>query len=141
MSSRKGIADHRIVVHGRAAHAGIEPEKGRHAILEAARVVREAQAFNGRWPGVTFNVGIDPGRHAAERRPDRCELAIETRAVTGQGLDASIAAIHELAARTEVPGTTIDVSTEFSWRPMERTDRSARLVEHTKPSPNGSGSP
>ena len=132
VSSRKGIADHRIVVHGRAAHAGIEPEKGRHAILEAARVVREAQALNGRWPGVTFNVGTIRGGTRPNVVPDRCELAIETRAVTGEGLDASIAAIHELAARTEVPGTTIDVSTEFSWRPMEKTERTARLVEHTK---------
>ena len=50
VSSRKGIADHRIVVHGRAAHAGIEPEKGHHAILEAARVVREAQASTAAGP-------------------------------------------------------------------------------------------
>ena len=35
-------------------------------------------------------------------------------------------------ATTEVPGTTADVASEFSWRPMEKTDRSARLVEHTK---------
>ena len=28
VSSRKGILDARIVVHGRAAHAGVEPEKG-----------------------------------------------------------------------------------------------------------------
>ena len=132
VSSRKGIADHRIVVHGRAAHAGIEPEKGHHAILEAARIVREAQALNGRWPGVTFNVGTIRGGTRPNVVPDRCELAIEARSVTGDGLDAAIAAIRELAATPEVPGTTIEVSTEFSWRPMEKTDRSARLVEHTK---------
>ncbi len=28
-------------VHGRAAHAGVEPEKGRSAILEAARIVED----------------------------------------------------------------------------------------------------
>ena len=61
VSARKGIADLEIVVHGRAAHAGIEPEKGRHAILEAARLVRELQDLNGRWPGVTFNVGTIRG--------------------------------------------------------------------------------
>ena len=69
VSSRKGIADQRIVVHGRAAHAGIEPEKGRHAILEAARIVREAQALNGRWPGVTFNVGTIQGGTRPECHP------------------------------------------------------------------------
>ena len=77
VSSRKGIADLRIVVHGRAAHAGIEPEKGRHAILEAARIVREVQALNGRWPGVTFNVGTINGGTRPNVVPDRCELAVE----------------------------------------------------------------
>jgi glutamate carboxypeptidase len=132
VSSRKGIADIRIVVHGRAAHAGIEPEKGRHAILEAARVVRETQELNGRWPGVTFNVGTIRGGTRPNVVPDRCELAIEARSVTGDGLDTAIAAIRELADTTGVPGTTTEVATEFSWRPMEKTNQTSRLVEHTK---------
>ena len=40
VSARKGILDTRLTVHGRAAHAGVEPEKGRSAIMEAARIVR-----------------------------------------------------------------------------------------------------
>ena len=132
VSSRKGIADHRMVVHGRAAHAGIEPEKGHHAILEAARIVRAAQALNGRWPGVTFNVGTIHGGTRPNVIPARCELEIEARAVTGDGLDAAMAAIRELAVRCEVPGTTIEATTEYSWRPMEKTDQTARLVDHTK---------
>ncbi|MEA2677112.1 MAG: glutamate carboxypeptidase, partial [Chloroflexota bacterium] len=35
VSARKGIADFRLTVVGRAAHAGVEPEKGRSATLEA----------------------------------------------------------------------------------------------------------
>src|SRR6476659_3704787 len=49
VSSRKGILDTRITVHGRAAHAGVEPEQGRNAVLEAARIVRDLHALNGRW--------------------------------------------------------------------------------------------
>ena len=33
VSARKGITDYRIVIVGRAAHAGVEPEKGRNAVL------------------------------------------------------------------------------------------------------------
>ena len=68
VSSRKGNVGLEITVNGRAAHAGVEPEKGRSAILEAARIVTELHALNGRWPGVTVNVGVDRRRHAAERR-------------------------------------------------------------------------
>ena len=68
VSARKGIVDLRLTVHGRAAHAGVEPEKGRSAILEAAHQVIALHALNGRWPGVTANVGVDPRRHPAQRR-------------------------------------------------------------------------
>ena len=132
VSARKGIADIQVVVHGRAAHAGIEPEKGRHAILEAARIVRELQDLNGRWPGVTFNVGTIRGGTRPNVVPERCELEVEARSVTGTGLDTAIAAIREVAGRTVVEGTTVEVNTEYSWRPMEKTDRSARLAEHAK---------
>ena len=36
VSARKGVADLRITYHGRAAHAGVEPERGRSAALQAA---------------------------------------------------------------------------------------------------------
>ena len=65
-SARKGTVDLRITVTGRAAHAGVEPEKGRSAILEAAHKTIALQALNGRWPGVTCNVGRD---RAAGRGP------------------------------------------------------------------------
>jgi glutamate carboxypeptidase len=39
VSARKGVTDFRIVVRGRAAHAGVEPERGRSATLQAAHTV------------------------------------------------------------------------------------------------------
>ena len=132
VSARKGIADMEIAVHGRAAHAGIEPEKGLHAILEAARAVRDLQDLNGRWDGVTFNVGTIRGGTRPNVVPEHCRLEVEARSVTGSGLDTAIAAIREVAARTVVEGTTVEVDTEYLWRPMEKTDRSGRLAEHAK---------
>src|SRR3954452_7247962 len=61
VSSRKGIADLTLLMSGRAAHAGIEPEKGRNAIVEAAHKALALTALNGRWPGVTVNVGVVSG--------------------------------------------------------------------------------
>src|SRR4029079_16975074 len=55
VSSRKGILDARITVHGRAAHSGVEPEKGRSAVLAAADLVTRIHGLNGHWNGVTFN--------------------------------------------------------------------------------------
>jgi len=130
VSARKGILDTRLTVNGRAAHAGVEPEKGRNAILEASRLVRDLHALNGRWPGVTVNVGKITGGTRPNVVAERCDLEVDVRSTTADGLREVETAIRELCARTEVPDTTIDASVLTSWLPMEKLERSGRLVDH-----------
>lgn len=132
VSSRKGILDARLTVHGRAAHAGVEPEKGRSAILEAARLVRDLHALNGRWPGVTVNVGVISGGTRPNVVAERCTLEVDVRATTGDHLDAAIAAVKALAASPEIPDVTVDFEAMATWRPMEKLAGAARLVEHAR---------
>lgn len=132
VSARKGILDTRITVHGRAAHAGVEPEKGRSAILEAARLVRDLHGLNGRWPGVTVNVGKVSGGTRPNVVAERCDLEVDVRSTDAAGLAAVEAAIRDLAVPTEVDDTTIEASVMVSWRPMEKLARSGRLVEHAQ---------
>src|SRR5574341_1538945 len=39
--ARKGVGEYLIQVHGKAAHQGVEPEKGRNAIVSAAHLITE----------------------------------------------------------------------------------------------------
>jgi glutamate carboxypeptidase len=130
VSARKGILDTRFTVHGRAAHAGVEPEKGRSAVLEAARIVRDLHALNGRWPGVTVNVGKIAGGTRPNVVAERCVLEVDLRSTTADGLQQAEAAVREVAAATEVPDTSVDVDIRVSWLPMEKLERSGRLVDH-----------
>jgi glutamate carboxypeptidase len=130
VSARKGILDTRLTVHGRAAHAGVEPEKGRSAVLEAARIVRDLHALNGRWPGVTVNVGKIAGGTRPNVVAERCVLEVDVRSTTADGLQQAEAAVREVAAATEVPDTSVDVDIRVSWLPMEKLERSGRLVDH-----------
>jgi glutamate carboxypeptidase len=132
VSARKGIIDARVTVIGRAAHAGVEPEKGRNAILEAARIVEDLHAFNGRWPGVTVNVGVIRGGTRPNVVAERCELEVDVRAVDGAALDAVEAALRETIAATVVPDVTTELEIMAGWRPMEKLERSGRLVEHAQ---------
>jgi glutamate carboxypeptidase len=132
VSARKGILDTRIAVHGRAAHAGVEPEKGRSAILEAARVIRDLHALNGRWDGVTVNVGKIAGGTRPNVVAERCDLEVDVRSTTADGLREVEVAVREVALANEVPDTTIDVDVRVSWLPMEKLERSGRLVDHAK---------
>ncbi len=132
VSARKGILDTRLTVHGRAAHAGVEPEKGRSAILEAARIVRDLHDLNGRWPGVTVNVGKIAGGTRPNVVAERCDLEVDVRATTAEGLAEAEAAVREIAGATEVPDTTVDTHILVSWQPMEKLERSGWLVERAK---------
>src|SRR6266571_6381419 len=80
VSARKGITSIRAELSGRAAHAGVEPEKGRHAVLDAAMKTVELQALNGRFEGVTVNVGVLSGGTRPNVVPDRCVMEVDVRA-------------------------------------------------------------
>jgi glutamate carboxypeptidase len=132
VSARKGILDLRIVVHGRAAHAGVEPEKGRSAILEAARIVRELHELNGRWPGVTVNVGRILGGSRPNVVAETCTLEVDVRATARDALETAEATIREIAEAVEIPDVTVDFEPMARWWPMEKLERSGRLVEHAQ---------
>ncbi|MEO8273594.1 MAG: M20 family metallopeptidase [Chloroflexota bacterium] len=130
VSARKGMADIKLTINGRAAHAGVEPEKGRSAILAGAELVKEIHALNGRWPAVTANVGV----FKAGTRPnivcDQAELQVDVRAMAAGPLASAVAAISALAAAPAVPDVTVEVATMHHWAPMEKLERSGRLVDH-----------
>jgi glutamate carboxypeptidase len=130
VSSRKGILDARITVHGRAAHAGVEPEKGRSAILAAADLVERLHALNGRWPGVTVNVGVIGGGTRPNVVAERCTVEVDVRAVRREDLEAAEGAIVDLLGELSVPDTTAELEPMARWWPMEKLERSGRLVEH-----------
>jgi glutamate carboxypeptidase len=131
VSSRKGSLDLVITVHGRASHAGIEPEKGRSAILEAARITTELHALNGRWPGVTVNVGVIEGGTRPNVVAERCSMEVDVRAVTADGLAEVEAAITEVLVPRAVPDVRVELVQSARHQPMEKLARSARLVDHT----------
>jgi glutamate carboxypeptidase len=132
VSARKGILDLRIVVHGRAAHAGVEPEKGRSAILEAARIVRDLHDLNGRWPDVTVNVGLVAGGTRPNVVAERCSLEVDVRAVTRDALETAEAEVRRIAEATEISDATVDFEPMARWWPMEKLQRSGRLVDHAQ---------
>jgi glutamate carboxypeptidase len=60
-TGRKGTGIFSIEARGRAAHAGLEPEKGASAILELSRQTERLHSFNGSSGGISLNVGVFRG--------------------------------------------------------------------------------
>ncbi len=132
VSSRKGIADLRLAIHGRAAHAGVEPEKGRSAILAGARIVERIHALNGRWPGVTANVGVFQSGTRPNVVPDEAIVEVDVRGMTATELDAAVAAVRDIIREPGVPDVQVDLVQMASWAPMEKLERSGRLADQVK---------
>lgn len=132
VGSRKGVRDYLITVHGRSAHAGVEPTKGRNALLELAHKIVALQALNGTVPGASLNVGVARGGTAANVVPDHAEAQVDVRGVDQAGLDEMDRRVHEILATTAVPDTTIEVRGRNGFPPMPRTAHTERMIAHAQ---------
>jgi glutamate carboxypeptidase len=130
VSARKGMMDIRLTVHGRAAHAGVEPEKGRSAILEAAHKIVALHALNGRWPDVTVNAGVVRGGTRPNIVAPEAQVVLDVRAAERASLEAAEAAIAVIAATSSVPDVTATVELAARHWPMQKLPASERLVSH-----------
>jgi glutamate carboxypeptidase len=129
VSARKGIADLLVTLVGRAAHAGVEPDKGRSAILAAAHQVVALHALNGRWPTVTLNAGVIAGGTRPNVVAGRCELQVDLRAATAAEFGAAEAEVERIVRTPAVDGVQADLRRIASHPPMERSPATARLAE------------
>ncbi len=132
VSARKGVVEYVVTITGREAHAGVEPEKGRSAILEAAHQVISLHALNGRWPGVTCNVGVVEAGTRSNVVAGQAVLQVDVRATDRAGIEAASAAIEALAAAPTVPDILVRVEERHRHWPMEKLPRSALLVGHAR---------
>lgn len=128
VSARKGVTTARIRLRGRAAHAGVEPERGRSALLAAARLLLALQELNDPARGTTVNVGVLRGGSRPNVVPELAELEVDLRATTLGAQERAEEAVRELAARPWVEGVLAELELVREHAPMERTPAAERLV-------------
>jgi len=129
VSARKGGGLFHIRVEGKAAHAGVEPEKGVNALLELSHQIIAAQSLNGIAPGVTVSVGLAAGGQRSNVVPDHAWAQVDVRATTPDGAKAIEQAIRALPEQTTLPGAKVSVTGDFGAPPMPKTAATGWLVE------------
>jgi glutamate carboxypeptidase len=128
VSSRKGVSDYHVEIVGRAAHAGVEPERGRSAILEAAHKTIALHALNGRWPGVTVNVGVVEGGTRPNVVAERCSIHVDVRSPHEDTLVEAEAEVERIANEHTIPDLAVTVTGGKWHRPMEKREGGAKLA-------------
>ena len=129
-TARKGLAKYTVTVHGRAAHAGLDPEAGASAILELSSVIQRLFDLTDRERDITVNVGTIEGGIQANVIAPRSQAVVDVRVLTAEDAERVDTAIRTL--EPETPGTSITVSGGFGRPPMVRSERNAALFERAR---------
>jgi glutamate carboxypeptidase len=132
VGARKGNGMFTLEVFGKAAHAGVEPQKGANAVLALAHKIVVLQALNGTYEGLTVNCGVISGGSVPNAVPDYAKAVIDVR--IGRRADMQLVedAIRTIAETAHVPDTNTKLSDGWFYPPMDRTPQIAALAELTQ---------
>ena len=129
-TGRKGTGIYAMKVEGKAAHAGLEPEKGASAILELARQTERLHTMNGSGSGITVNVGVVRGGTRSNVVAAEAEADIDVRFSTeaeSREIERIFRNVTPIDERTKV-----FVSGGINRPPLERTPAVIELFEKAR---------
>jgi len=128
-TARKGTGEIELIVHGRAAHAGLHPERGVNAIHELALQIGRLLRLNTHARGLTLNAGVIEGGTRPNVIPDRARTVMDfrvARMADARALERQLAGLQPI-----LPGARLEVRGGLNRPPMERT-QSRALFTHAR---------
>jgi len=116
-TGRKGTAMYQVRIHGKASHAGLEPEKGVNATTEMAHAVLAINAMANPEHGTTVVPTTLHSGNTTNTVPDLAVLDIDIRSYSMADLQRVDAAIKGLSPVN--PDTRYEVTGGFNRPPLE----------------------
>ena len=116
-TARKGVSMYRLLVHGRASHAGLEPEAGVNALVELAAQVGVLTGLADTGAGTTVTPTVASAGTTANTVPAAAQVALDVRAWTAAEQQRVDAALRSL--RPTVPGAALELLGGVNRPPME----------------------
>lgn len=118
-TARKGVGTFRVDIGGRAAHAGLEPEKGINALIELATQVQRISAIANPKLGTTVTPTVASAGTTENVVPAMAQIVVDVRVVVPEEKNR---VEREMAALTPtVAGATISVSGSINRPPMHES--------------------
>ena len=128
VSARRGKGNYTLIVEGKAAHSGIEPEKGRSAIEELAHKIIQLYELSDHEKGISVNVGLIEGGSSANTVSDHAEAQIDVRMKEMEQVELIEEKLEKICSTTEVAGTKILLEGEMNRPPMEKNKKTRALL-------------
>lgn len=125
---RKGVMNPSITVKGKAAHAGVDPEKGASAIVELAKKICDFQELTNLNKGILCNIGVIGGGTGLAVIPDNAYAKLNIRFNEMEDGERLLLAVREIAAKQYVPGTETTLHDDyFVYLPFVTTEKVCHL--------------
>ena len=129
VSSRRGGGRYTLIVRGKAAHSGIEPEKGRSAIEALAYKIIQLHELTDHDKGISVNVGLISGGSAVNTVSPKAVAHVDIRISEVEQGYILEEKIKEICSINDVPGTRIALEGEMNRPPMERNEQTEELLQ------------
>jgi glutamate carboxypeptidase len=126
--TRKGSAIVTVEVIGRAAHSGLEPEKGRNAAIEASHQALQLSSLSDPAKETTVNVTIIQGGNAINVIPDHAIIKADVRAFAPEEFDRVERDLRKLAGDMIVPDVQVKASMTRYFPPWPRVASTDALL-------------
>ncbi|GAB5602990.1 M20 family metallopeptidase [Thermus sp. FJN-A] len=123
--ARKGVGLYRLRALGKAAHQGVEPEKGVNAILELAHQVLRVAALEDRAKGTTLGPNVVRGGTVSNVVAEEAWVELDLRVWTLEEAKRVEEALKGLAP--VLPGARLELSGGLNRPPMEPSPESLAL--------------
>jgi glutamate carboxypeptidase len=129
-TARKGTGMFTIDVKGRAAHAGLDPEKGVSAVLELAKQTVRLHELNDPVSGTTVTVNVIQGGTHSNVIPAEARAEVDMRFTSADAGAKTERRILTVAPFD--PGATITVTGGINRPPLERSLQVKSLYTHAR---------
>ncbi len=129
-TARKGIGRFTITVHGKAAHAGLDPEAGASAILELSHVIQALFSLNDAERGITVNVGTVDGGIQPNVIAPHSKAVVDVRVPTVATGNEIEYIIHSMKPTN--PDVRLHIEGCIGRPSMEATPRNQKLWERVR---------
>lgn len=116
--ARRGAGIYRVGIKGRAAHAGLEPEKGANALAEMADVLQRLALQSDESLGTTVSPTFATAGTAVNTIPGLAEVAFDVRAWSLRELERVDAAFRSILPRN--PEIALALDGGINRPPLER---------------------
>ena len=118
-TGRKGTAMYQVHVRGRAAHAGLEPEKGINATTEIAHIITSLASLENKEKQTTVVPTLVKAGNSTNTVPDYAVLDIDARSFSTDEINRVDAAIRAL--KPLHPEARIEITGGLNRPPLETT--------------------